>query len=104
MLIIDTTQLSSLYVTATEKVTLSPPYYFLLSLNNREERDITYNVLVTDLSSFPTRYNQFNITTAQSSAWEKGEYEYTIYAQSSSSNTDPTLANQSVETGIIKIK
>jgi len=104
MLIIDTTQLSNLYVTATEKVTLNPPYYFLLSLNNREERDITYNILVTDLSSFPTRYNQFAITTAQSSAWEKGEYEYTIYAQSSSSNTDPTLANQSVETGILKIK
>jgi hypothetical protein len=104
MLIIDTTQLSTLYVTATEKVTLSPPYYFLLSLNNREERDITYNILVTDLSSFPTRYNEFAITTAQSANWEKGEYEYTIYAQSSAVNTDPTLANESVETGILKIK
>jgi hypothetical protein len=60
--------------------------------------------LVTDLSSFPTRYNQFNITTAQSANWEKGEYKYTIYAQSSAVNTDPTLANQSVETGILKIK
>jgi hypothetical protein len=104
MLIIDSSQLSTLYVTATEKVTLSPPYYFLLSLNNREERDITYNILVTDLSSFPTRYNEFAITTAQSSAWEKGEYKYTIYAQTSAVNTDPTLANQSVETGILKIK
>lgn len=104
MLIIDTSQLSTLYVTATEKVTLNPPYYFLLSLNNREERDITYNILVTDLSSFPTRYNQFAITTAQSGAWEKGEYKYTIYAQTSSTNTNPTLANQSVETGILKIK
>jgi len=104
MLIIDTSQLSSIYVTATEKVTLNPPYYFLLSLNNREDRSITYNLLVTDLSSFPTRYNQFNISTAQSGAWAKGEYEYTIYAQSSSSNTDPTLANQSVETGVLKIK
>jgi hypothetical protein len=104
MLIIDTTQLSTLYVTATEKVTLSAPYYFLLSLNNREERDITYNVLVTDLSSFPTRYNEFAITTAQSGAWEKGEYEYTIYAQSSAVNTDPTLANEAVESGVLKIK
>jgi hypothetical protein len=104
MLIIDTTQLSTLYVTATEKVTLNPPYYFLLSLNNREERDITYNILVTDLSSFPTRYNEFAITTAQSANWEKGEYKYTIYAQTSAVNTDPTLANQSVETGILKIK
>jgi hypothetical protein len=104
MLIIDSSQLSTLYVTATEKVTLSPPYYFLLSLNNREERDITYNILVTDLSSFPTRYNEFAITTAQSSAWEKGEYKYTIYAQSSSVNTDPTLANEAVESGVLKIK
>lgn len=104
MLIIDSSQLSTLYVTATEKVTLSPPYYFLLSLNNREERDITYNILVTDLSSFPTRYNQFNITTAQSANWEKGEYKYTIYAQSSAVNTDPTLANEVVESGVLKIK
>lgn len=104
MLIIDTSQLSNLYVTATEKVTLSPPYYFLLSLNNREDRSITYNVLVSDLSSFPTRYNEFAITTAQSATWEKGEYEYTIYAQTSSTNTDPTLANEAVESGVLKIK
>lgn len=104
MLIIDSSQLSTLYVTATEKVTLSPPYYFLLSLNNREERDITYNILVTDLSSFPTRYNQINITTAQSANWEKGEYKYTIYAQTSAVNTDPTLANEAVESGVLKIK
>lgn len=104
MQIIDTTASSTLLVTATEKVTLSPPYYFLLSLNNREERDITYNVVVTDISSFPTRYNEFVITTATSGTWEKGEYEYTIYAQSSSSNTNPSLANQVAETGILKIK
>ena len=104
MLVIDTSQLSTLYVTATEKVTQNPPYYFLLSLNNREERDITYNVLVTDLSSFPTRYNQFAIAAATSGQWEKGEYKYTIYAQSSSSNTDPSLANEVVETGILKVK
>ena len=104
MQIIDTTASSTLLVTATEKVTLSPPYYFLLSLNNREDRSITYNVLVTDISSFPTRYNEFVITTATSSNWVKGEYEYTIYAQSSSSNTNPSLANQVAETGIVKIK
>ena len=104
MQIIDTTSSSTLLVTATEKVTLSPPYYFLLSLNNREDRSITYNVLVTDISSFPTRYNEFLITTATSGNWEKGEYEYTIYAQSSSSNTNPSLANQVAETGIVKVK
>lgn len=104
MLIVDTTALSILMVTATEKVTLSPPYYFLLSLNNREDRSITYNLVVTDLSSFPTRYNQFNISTGTSGAWVKGEYEYTIYAQSSSNNTNPANANEIVETGIMKIK
>jgi hypothetical protein len=104
MLIVDTSQTSTLLVTATEKVTLNPPYYFLLSINNREERSTTYNLLVTDLSSFPSRYNQFAITTAQSSAWVKGEYEYTIYAQSSSSNTNPANANEVVETGIMKVK
>ena len=104
MQIIDTTASSTLLVTATEKVTLSPPYYFLLSLNNREDRSITYNVLVTDISSFPTRYNEFIITTATSGNWVKGEYEYTIYAQSSSNNTNPSLANQVAETGIVKVK
>ena len=104
MLIVDTTALSILMVTATEKVTLSPPYYFLLSLNNREDRSITYNLVVTDLSSFPTRYNQFNISTGTSGAWVKGEYEYTIYAQSSSNNTNNTKKNEILETGITKIK
>lgn len=104
MLIVDTSQTSTLLVTATEKVTLNPPYYFLLSINNREERSLTYNIIVTDLSSFPTRYNQFAITTAQSGAWVKGEYEYTIYAQTSAVNTNPANANEVVETGIMKVK
>jgi hypothetical protein len=104
MLIITTTATSTLYATATEKVTLATPYYFLLSMTNREDRSITYNFLITDISSFPTRYNQFAITTAVSGNFVKGEYKYTIYAQSSSSNTDPASANEAVETGLMIVR
>ena len=32
------------------------------------------------------------------------EYKYNIYAQTSSSNTNPNLANQIVETGLLKVE
>jgi len=100
MVIITQGQNSTLLLTGTEKVTLTPPYYFLFTLVSRESRDVSASFLLTDTSSFPMRYNQFTVTTAQAATLLEGEHKYTLYAQSSSSNTDPDLADEVVEVGV----
>lgn len=104
MVVIQKGQSSTLYLTGTEKVTLDPPYYFLLNLVSREQRDVSESFLLTDSSSFPTRYNEFTITSGQVATLLTGEHKYTLYAQESSSNTDPDLADEVVEVGIAIVR
>lgn len=104
MVVINQGQNSTLYLTGTEKVTLTPPYYFLFNLVSRENRDVSASFLLTDTSSFPTRYNEFTITTAQAATLLVGEHKFTLYAQSSAVNTDPALADEAVEVGVAIVR
>jgi hypothetical protein len=56
----------------------------------------------TDLSPFKERYNQFSISV-NTYFFQKdlGEWEYFIYEQISTTNTDPDLAYSLLETGIM---
>jgi hypothetical protein len=51
------------------------------------------------------RYNKFLFDEGATDAktLEVGEHEYRIYAQISSNNLNPTLADELVETGILKV-
>jgi hypothetical protein len=62
-----------------------------------------YNFLLTDVSTFKDRYNKFSINENTYNFFE-GEYMYEIYAQTSSSNLNPALANEQVESGILKVQ
>ena len=104
MVVINQGQNSVLRLTGTERVTLTPPYYFLFNLVSRENRDVSASFLLTDTSSFPMRYNEFTITEAQAETLTVGEHKYTLYAQSSSTNTDPALANEAVEVGVAVVR
>lgn len=104
MVVITQGQNSTLYLTGTEKVTLNPPYYFLFNLVSREHRDVSASFLLSDTSSFPIRYNEFAITSVQAATLLTGEHKFTLYAQSSSSNTDPDLANEAVEVGVAIVR
>lgn len=104
MVVITQGQNSKLYLTGTEKVTLAPPYYFLFNLVSRESRDVSASFLLTDTSSFPTRYNEFTLTTTQAATLLPGEHKFTLYAQSSSTNTDPDLADEAVEVGVAIVR
>jgi hypothetical protein len=64
---------------------------------------VTYNFILTDSSSYTDRYNKFEITEGTTITLDAGEYEYKIYAQTSDTNTDPALANELVERGIVKV-
>ena len=88
-------------LTLTEKVTISPAY-FLFSFTHRLTNTTT-NKILTDSSSYTERYNKFSVTEGTTFTLDAGEYLYKVYAQTSPSNTDPALANELVEQGLLKV-
>jgi len=89
------------YLTLTEKTTISPAYY-LFSLTHRLTNNTT-NVILTDISSYTDRYNKFSVVEGTTFDIYSGEYLYRVYAQTSPSNTDPDLADELVEQGMLKV-
>jgi hypothetical protein len=101
MLQINKAESKNWYLTLTEKTTISNPYY-LFSLKHRLTA-VEYNFLLTDTSSYKERYNKFAIAEGATVTLDAGEYLYRIYAQTSSVNTNPELANELVEEGLVKV-
>jgi hypothetical protein len=101
MLQINKAESKNWYLTLTEKTTISNPYY-LFSFKHRLTA-VEYNFLLTDISSYKERYNEFAITEGATVTLDAGEYLYRIYAQTSSVNTNPELANELVEEGLVKV-
>jgi hypothetical protein len=101
MLQINKAESKNWYLTLTEKTTISNPYY-LFSLKHRLTA-VEYNFLLTDISSYKERYNEFAITEGATVTLDAGEYLYRIYAQTSSNNTNPELSNELVEEGLVKV-
>ena len=64
--------------------------------------DQVVNVILTDISTQTERYNKFAIVEGTTFTLLNGEYAYKVYAQTSSVNTNPDLANELVEQGILK--
>lgn len=101
MLLITQGETKFWYLTLTEKVTISNPY-FLFSVTHRQTMRV-YNFILTDVSTFKDRYNKFSINESNYNFYE-GEYMYEVYAQTSSTNLNPSLANELVEEGILKVQ
>jgi len=101
MLQIDKAETKDWILTLTEKVTISPAY-FLFSFTHRLTNTTT-NKILTDSSSYTERYNKFSVTEGTTFTLDAGEYLYKVYAQTSPSNTDPALANELVEQGLLKV-
>ena len=101
MLVLEKLTSKSWYLTLTEKVTISNPY-FLFVFTNRTT-SVETAIILTDVSTHIERYNQFDVTEGTTFTLDAGEYEYQVYAQTSSTNTDPSLANELVESGVLKV-
>lgn len=101
MLVLEKLTSKSWYLTLTEKVTISNPY-FLFVFTNRTT-SVETAIILTDVSTHTERYNQFDVTEGTTFTLDSGEYEYQVYAQTSSTNTDPSLANELVESGVLKV-
>ena len=101
MLQINKAETKSWYLTLTEKTTIANPTY-LFSITNRQT-NTDYNFILVDVSPYTDRYNKFQFIEGVTAELYTGEYMYKVYAQSSPSNLDPSLADELVEEGILKV-
>ena len=83
--------------------------YYLFKFQSDNTEAVEY-CIATDSSSFPNRYNRFTITeqtspdnlNAEVEMTTEGQWRYYVYANSSSSNLDPTGLLE-LESGIVKV-
>ena len=90
--------------TLTERVTLAPPYYYLIDIRYRMGGYSTAFVVpaASDLSQYPQRINKFAINVdAAFGNLPAGQYSYNVYEQSSATNLVPANAGRLLETGLL---
>ena len=100
---------NTVVVTLTEKGTAT---YYLFEFKSDTTEGVVY-AIATDTSSFPARYNQFTLTevgtgtptpaNGEIKLGNEGQWRYYIYANSSSTNTNPSGLTM-LEQGIVKVE
>lgn len=83
-------------VTLTERVTISSPF-FLLWVEHKASKVVTKS-FVTDISSYPNRYNRFSVSLNLA----EGDYLYRFYQKDTDANTD-TDGERILEIGELKV-
>jgi ethanolamine utilization protein EutQ (cupin superfamily) len=98
-------QTQDVYLTLKEKQTLTSPNYLFRFKNRTTNEEVKFVRLNnTDLSAHKDRYNQFSIVVNTFfTNKDSGEWEYFIYEQTSTTNTDPALATGLLESGIMDL-
>jgi hypothetical protein len=89
-----------LIITGREKVTVSPVYYLLVFESEMSQEQKAF--IVTDTSTAPNRYQLFSFVEGSSAAktLAVGTHYWTLYAQTSPTNTNPASANQEIDRGL----
>ena len=98
-------QTQNIILTLTEKQLLTSPNYLFIFENRSTNTDIKFVKLNnTDISAYKERYNEFTIVVnSYFNTALNGQYTYTIYEQTSTTNTDPTGLNL-LESGIMELE
>jgi hypothetical protein len=98
-------QTQNIILTLTEKQLLTSPNYLFIFENRSTNTDIKFVRLNnTDISAYKDRYNEFTIVVNSFfNTALNGQYSYTIYEQTSTTNTDPTGLNL-LESGIMELE
>lgn len=91
------TATASFFITLTEKSTFDNPVYVIQLDSDTTNKTYTFN-LGSDVSSFPDRYNRFDLSVATFSSIEDGLYNYSI----TENIYTPTQSNI-VEVGMLKV-
>ena len=91
-------------LTLTEKQLLTSPNYLFVFTNRSANTEIKFVRLNnTDLSVYKDRYNEFSfVTNTNFSTALNGQYDYVVYEQTSTSNTNPAGLN-ALESGIMEL-
>ena len=98
MLVINKGQTKFWYLTLTEKASAAS---YVFTFTHRQTETVLTRTL-TDVSTQTERYNKFAVVEGTTFTLLNGEYEYKVYAQTSAVNTNPDLANELVEIGVLK--
>lgn len=85
-------QTQFVYLTLTEKQTISSPNYLFTFKNRSTNTEVKFVLLyAADVSLFKERYNKFSIKVDKYfSSKPRGQWTYSVYEQTSTSNTDET--------------
>jgi hypothetical protein len=96
---------SQIILTLKEKQTLLAPNYLFVFTHRGSNIEVKFVILnAADTSAFKDRFNQFSIVTnTYFGSQDSGEWEYQIYEQTSTTNTNPANATGLVETGIMRL-
>ena len=106
MINIERNSANEIALTLTEKGTAA---YYLFKFQSDNTEAVEY-CIATDSSLYPERFNKFTITeqtspdnlNAEVELPTKGQWRYFVYANSSSTNLDPTGLTE-LESGIVKV-
>lgn len=96
---------SEIVLTLTEKQTLTAPNYLFWFKSRATNQEVKFVVLNNaDTSPHKDRYNEFTITVnTYFGSSPEGDWEYKIYEQTSTTNTNPALATSLLERGIMRL-
>lgn len=97
-------QTQSVILTLTEKQLLINPNYLFVFTNRSANTEIKFVRLNnTDVSVYKDRYNEFSFVTNTNFATAlNGQYDYEVYEQASTSNTNSAGLN-ALESGIMEL-
>jgi hypothetical protein len=109
MIILNSNTENQLVLSLSEKVTINNPYYLFRFVHKETKNE--YICLAAAIENYTHNRQLFEITTVNTTpdplAGELeliygDEYNYYIYAQTSSSNVDYTLSDELIQEGIMK--
>lgn len=97
-------QTQNVILTLTEKELLTNPNYLFVFTNRSANTEIKFiKLYAADVSAYKDRFNEFSITTnTYFNTALNGQYDYQVFEQASTSNTNPTGLNE-LESGIMEL-
>lgn len=109
MILITKNTTNNIILTLAEKTTLTNVVYLFEIINNASSEVKCF--IAEDISPNPIRYNEFDLIENATEDLLNGTFElelsgfykYNIYEQTSTTNLDPTLATNLIETGKLNV-
>lgn len=95
MIYIEKGVVNQIILTLTEVSTLANPFYLFVFQNEMDQLSAPITFFTADISTYPERFNQFELDEPVDIDFVKGQYTYSIYE---STVNPPTIANS---TGLV---